>query len=58
MKKYRVYYSIVNNGSIEIEADGVMEAEEVVWQMLSEDELSDERIIDTDYSVDFSKEVV
>jgi len=58
MKKYKVYYSIVNNGSIEIEADGMMEAEEVVWQMLSEDELSDERIIDTDYSVDFCKEVV
>ena len=35
MKKYKVYYSIVNNGSIEIEADGMMEAEEVVWQMLS-----------------------
>lgn len=58
MKKYVVYYSTVNSGSIEVEADGMMEAEDVVWEMLSEGELSDERIIDTDYSVDFCKEVV
>ena len=57
MKKYRVYYSIAHHGAIEIEADSSMEAEDIVWDMLHDDELSDERIIDSDYQVDFSNEV-
>ncbi len=57
MKKYKVYYSITHHGSIEIEADGNMEAEDIVWDMLHDDELSEKDTIDSDYQVDLSVEI-
>lgn len=57
MKKYKVYYSIAHHGFIEIEADSNMEAEDIVWDMLHDDELSEKDTIDSDYQVDFSAEI-
>lgn len=57
MKKYKVYYSIANHGSIEVEADSNMEAEDIVWDMLHDDEISEKDTIDSDYQVDLSMEI-
>lgn len=57
MKKYKVYYSIAHHGSIEVEANSNMEAEDIVWDMLHDGELSEEDTIDSDYLIDFSNEV-
>ncbi len=57
MAKYKVYYSIAHHGSIEIEADSNMEAEDIVWDMLHDDELSEKDTIDSDYQVDLSAEI-
>lgn len=57
MKKYKVYYSIAHHGSIEVEADSNMEAEDIVWDMLHDDELSEKDTIDSDYQVDLSMEI-
>jgi hypothetical protein len=57
MKKYKVYYSIAHHGSTEVEADSNMEAEDIVWDMLHDDELSEKDTIDSDYQVDLSMEI-
>ena len=57
MAKYKVYYSIAHHGSIEVEADSNMEAEDIVWDMLHDDELSEKDTIDSDYQVDLSMEI-
>jgi hypothetical protein len=57
MKKYKVYYSIAHHGSIEVEADSNMEAEDIVWDMLHDDEISEKDTIDSDYQVDLSVEI-
>lgn len=57
MAKYKVYYSIAHQGSIEVEADSNMEAEDIVWDMLHDDELSEKDTIDSDYQVDLSMEI-
>jgi len=57
MKKYKVYYSIAHHGFVEIEADSNMEAEDIVWDMLHDDELSEKDTIDSDYQVDLSMEI-
>ncbi len=57
MKKYKVYYSIAHHGSIEVEADSNMEAEDIVWDMLHDDEISEKDTIDSDYQVDLSMEI-
>lgn len=57
MKKYKVYYSIAHHGFVEVEADSNMEAEDIVWDMLHDDELSEKDTIDSDYQVDLSMEI-
>lgn len=57
MAKYKVYYSIAHHGFVEIEADSNMEAEDIVWDMLHDDELSEKDTIDSDYQVDLSMEI-
>ena len=57
MAKYKVYYSIAHHGSIEVEADSNMEAEDIVWDMLHDDEISEKDTIDSDYQVDLSMEI-
>ncbi len=57
MKKYKVYYSIAHHGFVEVKADSNMEAEDIVWDMLHDDELSEKDTIDSDYQVDLSMEI-
>ena len=57
MKKYKVYYSIAHHGFVELEADSNMEAEDIVWDMLHDAELSEKDTIDSDYQVDLSVEI-
>jgi hypothetical protein len=57
MKKYKVYYSIAHQGFVEVKADSNMEAEDIVWDMLHDDELSEKDTIDSDYQVDLSMEI-
>lgn len=57
MKKYKVYYTINHSGCVVVEANSNMEAEDIVWDMLHDGELSEEDTIDSDYLIDFSNEV-
>jgi hypothetical protein len=57
MKKYKVYYTINHSGYAVVEANSNMEAEDIVWDMLHDGELSEEDTIDSDYLIDFSNEV-
>ena len=57
MNKYKVYYSIAHHGFVEVEAVGNMEAEDVVWDMLHDDEITEKDAIDSDYQVDLSVDV-
>jgi hypothetical protein len=57
MKKYKVYYSVCHHGSIIVDADSNMEAEDIVWDMLHDEEIEESSFIDSDYQVDFSAEI-
>lgn len=57
MKKYKVYYTINHTGYVDVEADSNMEAEDIVWDMLHDGEISEKDATDSDYQVDLSREV-
>ena len=52
MKKYKVYYTGSKNGSIMVDANSNIEAEDMVWDWLQDSETSEDYPIALDYEID------
>lgn len=55
MNKYQVNYQATTHGSIEVDADNKMQAEDKVWNFLEEHGIPALTETNTDYLIDFSE---